>query len=68
MAKVRINGREVKLGEKVQTVLDLILAQGLLPEDVVIEHNGKVLPRADWGKTKVGEGDKLEILSFVGGG
>lgn len=68
MAKVRVNGREISLKANVKTVLDFVLTEGLIPDDVVVEYNSAILPRAYWGKTKINEGDRLEILSFVGGG
>lgn len=68
MVKVRINGKETSVDRDVRTVLDLILKEGLVPNDVVVEYNRQVLPRDSWGETCLKEGDSLEILSFVGGG
>jgi|YelNatPaOPRAMG01_1025707.scaffolds.fasta_scaffold17422_4 sulfur carrier protein len=68
MAKIKLNGKEVQLGSSVRTVLDLIREHKLVPDNVVVEHNLKILPRSKWKDTEIREGDHLEILSFVGGG
>jgi thiamine-phosphate pyrophosphorylase len=41
---------------------------GTIAKMVVIEHNGTVIPRSEYPKTPVQEGDVLEIVHFVGGG
>ena len=51
--------------------LDLaILVQRLsLPSKrIAVELNGSVVRRADWPQTPVNEGDKIEVVHFVGGG
>ena len=35
---------------------------------VVVEHNGRIVPAADFAATALNEGDVLEIVQFVGGG
>lgn len=47
---------------------DLIAALALKGDRVAVEHNGVIVPRADWVSTPLGEGDRLEIVHFVGGG
>jgi thiamine biosynthesis protein ThiS len=40
-----------------------------LPEDrIAVERNLEIVPRADWGKTVLNAGDRLEVVHFVGGG
>ena len=41
---------------------------GLPAERVAIERNLEILPRAQWGVTKVAPGDRYEIVHLVGGG
>jgi thiamine biosynthesis protein ThiS len=50
------------------TVADLLTSLGLKGDRVAIEHNGEIVPRADWPQTPVRSGDKFEIVHFVGGG
>jgi sulfur carrier protein len=47
---------------------DLIAELGLKGDRVAIEHNGNIVSRADWAGTRLAEGDRLEIVHFVGGG
>jgi thiamine biosynthesis protein ThiS len=37
-------------------------------ERVAVELNREIVPRADWPKAALRDGDKLEIVHFVGGG
>ena len=50
------------------SVADLVATLGLKGDRVAIEHNGDIVSRADWAETAVNEGDKFEIVHFVGGG
>ena len=52
------------------TVADLIAELGHDPggRGVAAALNGEVVPRAQWGTTAVGDGDRVEILSAIGGG
>jgi thiamine biosynthesis protein ThiS len=46
----------------------LIEALGLKPERLAIEVNRRIVRRADWPSTALAEGDKVEVVHFVGGG
>lgn len=41
---------------------------GLNPRLVAVEYNGEILHRQYWSETQIQEGDKLEIVTIVGGG
>ncbi|NES89403.1 MULTISPECIES: sulfur carrier protein ThiS [Okeania] len=41
---------------------------GLNPRLVAVEYNGEILHRQFWDKTEIQAGDKLEIVTIVGGG
>jgi len=62
-----INGKSVELDE-VRTIEDLIRARGLKTSLVAVEQNGTIVPRSEFATREVTEGDKLEIVHFVGGG
>ena len=47
---------------------ELIKALGLNAERVAVELNRKIIRRGDWGSTTISEGDRVEIVHFVGGG
>jgi sulfur carrier protein len=51
-----------------RTLEDLVRELGLKPDRVAVEHNGTIAPRPQWPATTLSEGDKLEIVHFVGGG
>jgi sulfur carrier protein len=46
----------------------LIADLGLQGDRVAIEHNGNIVPRGEWANTSLADGDRLEIVHFVGGG
>ncbi len=66
--KLLVNGREEEFPKEVGTVLDLLQHKRIVPETVVVELNGSVLKRDSWGTALLKDGDRLEILRFVGGG
>ena len=41
---------------------------GLNPRLVAVEYNGEILHRQFWCQTEIQEGDRLEIVTIVGGG
>ena len=50
------------------SVADLVTALGLGPRRIAVELNRAVVPRADYGATRLADGDTVEIIHFVGGG
>lgn len=46
----------------------LVQALELQSDRIAVECNGTIAPRASWPQTSVNDGDKLEIVHFVGGG
>ena len=68
--KLLINGKEqsfLELGSS-PTLTDLIAHLKLTGDRVAVEHNGQIVSRSDWASNSLSEGDKLEIVHFVGGG
>jgi sulfur carrier protein len=52
-----------------QTPLPELLQQlGFNPRLVAVEYNGEILHRQFWTDTKIQSGDRLEIVTIVGGG
>jgi len=62
-----INGEAVETPEAL-TILGLLEHLGLTTGPVAVERNQEVVPRAEHGTTRLAEGDRLEIVHFVGGG
>lgn len=46
----------------------LLAHLGLPVDRVAIERNLEILPRTQWGATKIQQGDRYEIVHLVGGG
>ncbi len=47
---------------------DLLQKLGFNPRLVAVEYNGEILHRQFWNETQIQEGDRLEIVTIVGGG
>ncbi len=64
---VEVNGerRQVPQGACVAELLALI---GLAAPKVAVERNLEIVPRSAWATTPLAEGDRLEIVHFIGGG
>jgi len=50
------------------TIADLVRELELVPEKVAVERNGEIVPRSTLAQAALAEGDRLEIVHFVGGG
>jgi sulfur carrier protein len=50
------------------TILDLVQELSLNPRKVAVERNLEIVPRSLHGDTALAEGDKIELVQFVGGG
>lgn len=64
---ISVNG-ESRAAKPGATVEDLLRELGLSGGRVAIERNLEILPRAKWLETRVENGDRYEIVQFVGGG
>ena len=64
---ITVNGRTREI-ESGQTLRGLILAMDLVPSVVVAELNQDIVPGEKFASTSLSHGDRLELLSFVGGG
>jgi len=62
-----INGKETSFNSPL-TLAGLIEQLGMKPDRVAVELNRKIAPREQWAATNLAEGDRLEIVHFVGGG
>ena len=65
--RVELNGEPKELPEGA-TLLSLIEQLSLAPERVAVELNHDVVRRADWPAVQLSDGDRVEIVHFVGGG
>ncbi|MCL2340975.1 MAG: sulfur carrier protein ThiS [Proteobacteria bacterium] len=51
-----------------RTIADLVACKGLAAESLVVELNQRIVKQEQWPQTQLQAGDRLELLSFVGGG
>jgi thiamine biosynthesis protein ThiS len=51
-----------------ETLSALVDRLGMKPDRVAVELNREIVPREQWPKTSLRDGDRLEIVHFVGGG
>ncbi len=65
--EIFINGEEKEVKDGV-LLSNLIKELGISCARVAVERNRTIVPPEDFDKTELEEGDKLEIISFVGGG
>jgi sulfur carrier protein len=61
-------GREFPELESDSGLLRLIELLQLKADRVAVERNGDIVPRATWAEVHLEDGDKLEVVQFVGGG
>jgi thiamine biosynthesis protein ThiS len=50
------------------TIEAFLVAQGLLPRSVVVEHNGEAVAPSEFAHRQLHAGDRLEIVKIVAGG
>ncbi len=65
--RIQLNGRDHDLAGPT-TLANLVERLGLDVRKVAVECNLEIVPRSAYGATTLREGDKLEIVNFVGGG
>jgi sulfur carrier protein len=68
--KLQINGDERDFSDARApfTLAALVAVLGMKADRVAVELNRDIVPRDRWANTQLQEGDRLEIVHFVGGG
>lgn len=70
----RVKGLRIHINGEIRDVPDRISLDELIshlrlaPERLAIELNHEVVRRSDWPRTLLSEGDRIEVVHFVGGG
>jgi sulfur carrier protein len=64
--QIVVNGESTLI--QAMSVLDYLASLSIDPKRVAVELNLDILPKSDYGATLLNEGDRLEIVHFVGGG
>jgi len=65
--ELQVNG-EAKLCSAETRLPEFLVEIGLNPRLVAVEYNGEILARPLWPETTLQTGDRLEIVTIVGGG
>jgi thiamine biosynthesis protein ThiS len=65
--KLWLNGEERSI-EAVADVAGLVESLGLDLRKVAVERNLCIVPRSTYAVTPISEGDRIEIVHFIGGG
>ena len=64
---IQVNGESVNCSPELK--LPALLTQmGLNPRLLAVEYNGEILHRQYWDRQEIQPGDRLEIVTIVGGG
>ncbi len=64
--ELSVNGNPYRCAA--QTLPQLLEQLGFNPRLVAVEYNGEILHRQFWDQTQVQPGDRLEVVTIVGGG
>lgn len=64
--RLQVNGDTLDVAAG--TILALVEELGLDPRKVAVERNLEIVPRSLHGETELAEGDRIELVQFVGGG
>jgi thiamine biosynthesis protein ThiS len=65
--RLLLNGDEREIAE-VSSVADLVASLGLDSRKVAVERNLEIVPRSTYANTALTDGDRIEIVTFIGGG
>lgn len=65
--RLTVNGEPRELEAPV-TVAGLLAALGLPARKIAVERNFEIVPRSAYDRTHLADGDRLEIVHFIGGG
>ncbi len=64
---ITVNGEERRF-EGPMTVAGLLASLELQPRKIAVERNLEIVPKSLFEDTALSDGDKIEIVQFVGGG
>jgi thiamine biosynthesis protein ThiS len=67
MNQITANGQSIA-AKLPCTIEEFLVAQGLLPRSVVVEHNGEAVAPSEFSQLQLNAGDRLEIVKIVAGG
>lgn len=66
--KLQINGEQVEIPEKIQTLKDLLIHLQLQDQVIIAEINKEIILNHKQDETEIKKHDNIELVRFVGGG
>lgn len=66
MPRIHVNGESRAVAA--DTILTLVEELGLDVRKVAVERNLEIVPKSLHGATPIADGDRIEVVQFVGGG
>ena len=63
---VKVNGIQFNIAGK--TLLEYLQTTEYNLRRIAVERNGEIVPKAEYDKVILNDGDSIEVVSFVGGG
>ena len=64
---ITVNGKQIQLTAEM-SVADYLEQNNYQIKRIAVEMNGNILPKYSYSDTILKDGDRLEVVSFVGGG
>lgn len=64
---IKVNGKEIKYTSGM-TVQDLVISLSYSTSRIAVERLGEIIPNKNYADTLINDGDKIEIVCFMGGG
>lgn len=66
--QITLNGSAKELPNQSMTVADLLASLHIDPTQVALEKNLQIIPKSRYAQCMIDDGDKIELVEFVGGG
>ncbi len=63
---IKVNGEEVDVSDI--TISEYLSGTSYDVKRIAVEINGEIVPKSKYETTLLGDGDTVEVVSFVGGG
>lgn len=66
--ELHVNGEILHFAKNTMTMLDLLEAYDIEEKVAAVEKNKEIIRKTDYSQTILEDGDRIEIVHFVGGG
>ena len=68
MLRIELNGETREFSGDDMVLAELVRELSLAPQRIAVEVNKRIVRRDAWEQTSIKDGDRIEIVHFVGGG